>query len=102
MTNSPYYHWIPAKSYRKQFFMKLADVARFGTLSIPKDIKIALLIKKLQRFCKRGGFCRLVELYRELHHWFKSYRDFAKGVDFADWWNCIEKDLRLQPGHQTF
>ena len=32
----------------------------------------------------------------------KSYRDFAKRVDFAYWWNSMKKDLRLQPGHQTF
>ena len=33
----------------------------------------------------------------KLNDYFKSYRDFAEYVDFAYWWNCITKDLRLQP-----
>jgi hypothetical protein len=30
-------------------------------------------------------------------YWFKSYRDFVEWVDFANWWSCIGKGLRLQP-----
>ena len=32
-----------------------------------------------------------------MHHWFKSYSDFAKVVNFAYWWSCIGKGLR-SPG----
>ena len=30
------------------------------------------------------------------HHWFKSYGHFTEGLDFAYWWSCIGKGLRLQ------
>ena len=30
------------------------------------------------------------------HYWFKSYGDFAEWLDFAYWWSCIGKGLRLQ------
>ena len=33
----------------------------------------------------------------KLHHWLKSYSDFAELVDFAYWWSCINKGVRLQP-----
>ena len=32
----------------------------------------------------------------KLHYWFKSYSDFDQLVDFAYWWSCIGKGLRLQ------
>ena len=28
-----------------------------------------------------------------MHHWFKSYGDFAENVDFDYWWSCIRKGL---------
>ena len=37
----------------------------------------------------------------KLHHWFKSYGHFIEGVDFAYWWSCIGKGLRLQPPQQA-
>ena len=37
----------------------------------------------------------------KLHYWFKSYGDFAEGVDFAHWWSFIGKGLRLQPAQQA-
>ena len=36
-----------------------------------------------------------------MHNWFKSYGHFSEGVDFAYWWSCIRKDLRLQPSQQA-
>ena len=30
----------------------------------------------------------------KLHYWFKSYRNFAKWVDFAYWWNLGVEGLR--------
>ena len=36
-----------------------------------------------------------------MQYWFKSNRDFAGGVDFAYWWSCIGKGLRLQPAQQA-
>ena len=39
---------------------------------------------------------------RKLNHWFKSYSNFAGGVDFACWWNCIRKGLRLQPAQLNY
>ena len=38
----------------------------------------------------------------KLLYWFKSYGDFAECVDFAYWWSCIGKGLRLQPLQQAF
>ena len=38
----------------------------------------------------------------KLHYWFKSYGDFAEWVNFANWWRCIGKGLRLQPAQQAF
>ena len=35
------------------------------------------------------------------HHWFKSDGDFADWVDFAYWWSCIGKGLRLQHAQQA-
>ena len=35
------------------------------------------------------------------HQWFKSYGPFTEGVDFAYWWSCIGKGLRLQPAQQA-
>ena len=35
------------------------------------------------------------------HYYFKSYDDFAEWVDFAYWWSCIGKGLRLQPAQQA-
>ena len=32
----------------------------------------------------------------KLHYWFKSYDDFAEWLNFACWWSCIGKGLRLQ------
>ena len=32
-----------------------------------------------------------------MHHWFKSYSQFAGAVDFAYWWSCIGKGQSLQP-----
>ena len=37
----------------------------------------------------------------KLHYCFKSYGDFAELVDFAYWWSCIGKGLRLQPAQQA-
>ena len=37
-------------------------------------------------------FFFLSDLYK-LHHWFKSYGDFAEWVDFSYWLSCIGKDL---------
>ena len=37
----------------------------------------------------------------KLHHWFKSYGDFAKWVDFAHWWSFIGKSEHLQPAQQA-
>ena len=34
-------------------------------------------------------------------YWFNSYTDFAEGKDFAEWWSCIGKGLRLQPAQQA-
>ena len=31
----------------------------------------------------------------------QSYGDFAEWVDFAYWWSCIWKGLRLQPAQQA-
>ena len=31
----------------------------------------------------------------KLHHWFKSYSNFAEPVDLANCWSCIRDDLRL-------
>ena len=30
---------------------------------------------------------------------FLSYNNFSECVDFAYWWSCIGKALRLQPAH---
>ena len=35
------------------------------------------------------------------HHWFTSYGHFTEAVDFAYWWSCIWKGLRLQPAQQA-
>ena len=35
------------------------------------------------------------------HHWFKRKSNFAEWVDFAYWWSCIWKGLRLQPAQQA-
>ena len=32
---------------------------------------------------------------------FKSYSHFTEGVDFACWWSCIGKGLRLQATQQA-
>ena len=37
-----------------------------------------------------------------MHELCKSYGDFAEWVDFASWWSCIGKGLRLQPARQAF
>ena len=34
-------------------------------------------------------------------HWFKSYSDFAGGVNFACWWICIGKGPQLQLAQQA-
>ena len=36
-----------------------------------------------------------------LLYWCKSYDNFAKCVDFAYWWGCIGKGLRLQHAQQA-
>ena len=36
-----------------------------------------------------------------MYDWFQRYDDFAGGVDFAYWWSCIGKGLRLQPAQQA-
>ena len=35
------------------------------------------------------------------HPWFKSNGHFSEGADFANWWSCIGKGLRLQPVQQA-
>ena len=37
----------------------------------------------------------------KLHNWFKSYGDFAEGVDFPNWWSFNGKGLLLQPAQQA-
>ena len=34
-------------------------------------------------------------------YWFTSYNGFAESVDFAYWWSCIGKGLRLEPAQQA-
>ena len=34
--------------------------------------------------------------------WFKSSSHFTEGVDWAYWWSCIGKGLRLQPAQKAF
>ena len=36
------------------------------------------------------------------YYWFKSYGDFDERGDFAYWWSCIGKGLRLQPAQQAW
>ena len=35
------------------------------------------------------------------HHWFKSFGEFAEIGDFAYWWSCIRKGLRLKPAQEA-
>ena len=37
----------------------------------------------------------------KLLYWIKSYGNFADLVDFAYWWSCIGKGLRLRPAEQA-
>ena len=39
---------------------------------------------------------------RQKIYWFKSYGDFAEWVDFAYWWSCIRKGLRMQPAQLAY
>jgi hypothetical protein len=41
------------------------------------------------------------EGHQNSHQWFKSYSHFIEGVDFAYWWSCIGKVLRLRPAQQA-
>ena len=34
-------------------------------------------------------------------YWFKSYGGFTEWVEFAYWWSCIGKGLRLQPAQEA-
>ena len=38
---------------------------------------------------------------RKSHQCFDSYSHFTEGVDFAYWWSCIWKGLRLQRAQQA-
>ena len=50
-----------------------------------------------------GAFNHKIDYVKKskLYYWFKSYGDFAEWVDFAYWWSCIGKGLRLQPAQQA-
>ena len=46
--------------------------------------------------CYTGlGLFKSQRTYKYLH-WLKSYGYYAEWVDFAYWWSCIRKDLRVQ------
>ena len=36
-----------------------------------------------------------------MHHWLKSYCGFAECLDFAFWYRCIGKGLRLQSAQKV-
>ena len=69
-------------------------------------VKISLQCRHAQRVVD-GALSHKIDWVRKSqrpsksHFWFKSYRDFAELVDFAYWWSCIGKGLRLQPAQQA-
>ena len=60
--------------------------------AVPKQFDSLLPV--LNRLCRTGLRLSLFQRISQLHHWFKSYGNFAKQVDFVYWWSCIGKSLR--------
>ena len=76
----------------------LNDEAVYRTAPATPGLLITLpVIKKCQHFFRNSKYWRASKSL----NWFKSYGKFAEWLDFAYWWSCTGKCLRLQPAKQA-